>query len=241
MTVDDAARTTTNTKGDVPHERCTPRGAATASHMMLLVSGSTATVRRLAAANRAHLGHLLTPSNRNAASVFDTGLAWACDNGCYRGLDAPAFRRLLARVKGRPGCLWVVCPDRVADASETLRLFTQWAAEVRAAGHPVAFVGQDGAENSDIPWAEFDCWFVGGSTSWKLSRASADLMHEARRRGKRVHVGRVNSLRRMTWAFDSGADSVDGSSMSMFGDHYIAAFCAWSKRLASQPVLFGRD
>lgn len=206
---------------------------------MLLVSGSTATWSRLSRANNDLIGHLITPKNRNTHSVFGTGLRWAADNGCFHGLEADGFRRMLAKIKGRPGCLWVVCPDVVADAKATLARFGEWALEVRSAGHPVAFVGQDGIEDLAVPWSEFDCWFVGGTTRFKLSAASAGLMHEAKARGKWVHVGRVNSLRRMLWCHDNGADSVDGSSMSMFGDKYITAFCRWLRRLHEQPLLFG--
>jgi hypothetical protein len=205
---------------------------------MLLVSGSTATVRRIAPRWPGILGQLLTPSNRNRASVLNTGLPWGADNGAFSGFDADAFRRFLGRVAGRPRCLWVVCPDRVGDARETLRLFAEWREEVARAG-PVAFVGQDGAEDLEIPWDGFCCWFVGGSTAWKLSAASQGLMAEARARGKCVHVGRVNSFRRLTWAYDAGADSVDGSSASMWGDKYVHAYCRWIAGLRRSPVLFG--
>lgn len=202
---------------------------------MLLVSGSTRTVRGLADRHPAALGHLLTPGNRNVASVFGTGLKWAADNGCYRGLDAPAFRRLLAKVTGRPGCLFVVCPDVVADARATLARFAEWRAEVAAAGQPVAFVGQDGQEGLPVPWAEFDCLFVGGSTAWKLGAAAWDLAREAKRRGKWVHLGRVNSRRRLRHAWAMRADSTDGSSASMFGDTYIPKYLRWQAEMLSWP------
>ena len=163
-----------------------------------------------------HLGHMLAPSNRNSvASLVKTGLPWSLDNGAFSGFDPVSFRRRLRLVQGQPGLLWIVCPDRVGDASATLQLFEAWREEVAQAG-PVAFAGQDGAEDTDIPWERFDCWFVGGSTRWKLSRASADLATEAKRRHKWLHVGRVNSLRRLRACYDLGADSVDGSGYSRF-------------------------
>lgn len=102
----------------------------------------------------------------------------------------------------------------------------------------MAFVGQDGIEDLEVPWDQFAAWFVGGSARWKLSSSSADLIAEAKRLGKWVHVGRVNSLRRLQACYDMGADSVDGSSMSMYGDKYIHQFCAWVERLHGQPTLW---
>lgn len=207
--------------------------------MILLVSGSTRTVRGLAQRWPHRLGHLLTPSNRNSvASLLNTGLPWAADNGAFSGFDAQRFRRFLGRITLQPRCLFVVCPDVVADARATLARFGEWVLEVRASGQPVAFVGQDGAEDMDLPWNDFDAWFVGGSTRWKLSQASAGLCAEAKWLGKWVHMGRVNSLRRMQAAFDMGADSIDGTAASMFGDKYIHAFCRWIDRLHQQPTLF---
>lgn len=199
--------------------------------MMLLVSGSTRSVGRLAAQSVETLGHLVTPKNRNSIeSILGTGLKWAVDNGAFSGFDPVAFRRLLRRVAGRPRLLWVVCPDRVGDAQETLRLFDQWQAEVARAG-PVAFVGQDGQEDLETPWDRFDCLFIGGTTEWKLSKAAQDLAAEAKRRGKSIHLGRVNSRRRLRYAWSIRADSTDGSSASMFGDKYIHKYLRWQAEM----------
>jgi hypothetical protein len=183
--------------------------------MRVLVSGSTKMVGGLAPAWPDSLGHLLTPGNGiTVASLLKTGLPFACDNGAYSGLDEAAFRKMLGKVAGAPRCLFVVVPDVVADARATLALFGRWAPECRAAGQPLAFVGQDGAEDCDLPWADFDAFFVGGSTRWKLSGAAADLGAEAKARGKWLHMGRVNSMRRLRIAYRLGCDSVDGSSYS---------------------------
>ncbi len=207
--------------------------------MRALVSGSTATVRSLAADWPGHLGHLVTPKNRNSmASLLATGLSWAADNGAYSGFDAEGFRRFLAKIQGQPRCLFAVCPDVVADAVGTLNRFDEWSGEVAATGLPVAFAGQDGIERFPIPWDRFAAWFIGGSTRWKLSQASADLAVEAKVRGKWVHMGRVNTLRRLTAAYQMGCDSIDGSSMSMYGDKYIHRFCSWMRGLEIQPTFW---
>lgn len=208
--------------------------------MIYLVSGSVKTLSQLAPTHGSRLGFLTTPSNRNSPACFTRlGLPWAADNGAYSGFDAAKFRRLLARVRGLERCLFVVCPDVVANAKSTLALFGEWRDEVASYGQPVAFVGQDGAEGIEIPWGSFGAWFIGGSTEWKLSRASADLAAEAKRRGRWVHMGRVNSLKRMRLAYEMGCDSVDGSSASMYGDRCIHKYCRWLDGICSQPLLFG--
>lgn len=206
---------------------------------MLLVSGSTRSVGRLAQWYPDTLGHLLTPANRNSVSAtLATGLWWGVDNGAFSGFDPVAFRRLCQKCHGKPRLLWVVCPDVVADAAATLERFEEWEPELRALGLPVAFVGQDGGESMDLPWERFSCFFVGGSTEWKLSRAAAKLITQARHRKKWVHMGRVNSLKRCQVAFDLGCHSVDGSSFSAFGDKYIHRTLKWIECLKRQPVWF---
>lgn len=199
--------------------------------MMLLVSGSTRSVGRLADRWPNNLGHLVTPNNRNSIdSLLATGLRWAVDNGAFSGFDPESFRRLLRRVRGRPRLLWVVCPDVVADCDATLARFDEWQEEVSQAG-PVAFVGQDGCEGRELPWDRFDCLFIGGSTEWKLSNAAWDLGREAKRQGKWLHLGRVNSRRRLRYAWSMNADSTDGSSASMFGDKYIRKYLRWQAEM----------
>lgn len=206
--------------------------------MRLLVSGSTRSVRDLAGEWPHRLGHLLTPRNRNSIdSLLATGLPWGADNGCYSGFDRDWFDAYLDRIAHQPRCLFVVTPGVVSDARATLASFFFWRIRVAMAGQPIALVGQDGAEDLDIPWGDFDAWFIGGSTAWKLSHASLDLAQAAKRRGKHVHMGRVNSRIRMEAAALMGCDSVDGSSASMFGDKYIGKYCRWLEHITHQPLL----
>ncbi len=211
--------------------------------MRILVSGGTATLRRVLPKWGHLLGRLTTPANGNStASLVSAGLPWAADYGCFGGLDAPAFRRMLAKLGGTPGLLWVACPDVVADAAATLLLFEQWVFELRAAGVPVAFVLQDGQEALPVPWRYLDAVFVGGSTRWKLSEDAAALVAEAKRRKLWAHFGRVNSLRRIRTAIDFGCDSVDGGLFSRWGDAKLERGCEWvAAELARhrQPQLFG--
>lgn len=216
--------------------------------MRILVSGSPAMVAALAPRWPDRLGHLLCPGNGNSlTAVLKTGLPYAIDNGAFRqrGFDADAFRRLVKRAAGQPGLLWVVCPDVPGDAAATLRLWGEWELELRAAGVPIAFVLQDGQECLDLP--EADCFFVGGTTAWKLSQAAGDVAAIARRRGKWLHCGRVNSLRRLRSSWSMGADSADGSGYSRFEavarrkgrrDMLLERHLAYLDELEGQPTLY---
>jgi hypothetical protein len=207
--------------------------------MILFVSGSTNTVRRVAPLCVGNLGLLLTPKNRNSvASIIETGLPWIADNGAFSGFDPAGFQSFLRKITDKPRCQFVVCPDVVADAKATLAMFDEWCWPCRRTNQPVAFVGQDGLENLTVPWYAFDAFFIGGSTEWKLSNAAMELAKTAKREGKWVHMGRVNSLKRMVYANLIGCNSVDGSSASMFGDKYIHKYCRWLKNLSAQQQLF---
>ena len=207
--------------------------------MVMLVSGSINKVKELSGQGAADLGIILTPNNPNSIdAVVATGLPFVVDNGAFSGFNADKFMRLIDKVcrNAKSHLLWVVCPDVVGNAEATLAHWPWWSAQIRARNLPVAFVLQDGQEAFKLP--EADAYFIGGSTKWKLSAHAAELAGEVKKRGKWLHVGRVNSLRRLRVALDMGADSTDGSSLSKFGDKYLHTFCRWSKHLHEQPTLF---
>lgn len=193
--------------------------------MRLLVSGATQTIRdelrKHPALAREHLGHLLTPDNRNKIStICSTGLPIAVDNSCYTRCQPGKIAQLWGSVYGVP-ILWATMPDVVADAQRTLDMFAEWLPVARVLNLPVALVAQDGLESLCVPWDEIRCLFVGGSTTWKESEHALSLADEARRRGKLVHVGRVNTQARETVCRKLRADSFDGSKYSMFPETYI--------------------
>jgi hypothetical protein len=181
------------------------------------------------------VGRLVSPRSGN---LVRPGERWAGDNDAFKAWDERRFLRMLGRLDGVPGCLFVAAPDVVGDARATRDRFEDWRPEVTGRGFPVALVGQDGAEDLDLDWAAFDAFFVGGSTGWKLSAAAADLCREAGRRGKWLHVGRVNTRRRLRIAHDLGADSVDGTGWSMFPDKYLERDLPFLAGLHRQPLLF---
>jgi hypothetical protein len=201
--------------------------------VLLLVSGATKTVERYR--HDPHLGILLTPQNGNSVqSIVGLGLPWACDNGCFTGLDVAAYLRMLLAVRGKAGLLWVTAPDVVADSAATAQLWTEWRAVLRGLNLPLAYVAQDGVTEAGIPWDEIACLFVGGSTEFKESSAARRLMLAAKRRGKWVHVGRINSWRRLDPLVGIGAlDSFDGGQFSRWPDVHVPRTL---KRLASRQL-----
>jgi len=198
---------------------------------LLLVSGASIDV---AAADRARVGVLLTPSGTTRWALLGDRL-WAVDSGAFTGFLPAAFLALLDRVRGRAGCVFVAAPDVVADAAATLRLFAFWEPVIRAHGFPVALVGQDGLTPRDVPWGRLEALFIGGSTDWKMGRGAETLLGYAAAFGKWRHVGRVNSRRRIRH-FLGLCDSIDGSSHSKY-PHKVARTVRWFQQLEQGPRL----
>src|SRR6266508_1220165 len=111
-----------------------------------------------------------------------------------------------------------------------------WCADNAAftGGYPVALVAQDGLEHLTVPWHSFDVLFIGGGTAWKLGPAAADLAAQARAHGRRVHCGRVNSLRRLRYAASIGCDSVDGTFLAYGPDRNLPVLLRWLSAIHTQ-------
>jgi hypothetical protein len=158
-------------------------------------------------------------------------LTWAADNGAFSQFDERLFLNMLQTLRGVPGCRFVAAPDVVGDAAQTLRLFDQWEPLIRSLGFPVALVGQDGLTVGAVPWSRIDAIFIGGSTSWKLSKDAAELVAYGQARGKWTHLGRANTRRRLHHASRIGCDSVDGTAFSRWPDLYIPKALDWLEPL----------
>lgn len=200
--------------------------------MLILINGRPALDRFGVNGN---LGRLVSPRSGN---LIRPGERWAADNDAFLAWDEARFVRMLGRLEGQPGCLFVTTPDVVGDARATRDRFEDWRYEIVGRGLPIALVGQDGAEDLDLPWDAFDAWFIGGSTAWKLSAAAEDLTREAQRRGKWTHMGRVNSRSRLRHAMEIGCDSVDGTGWSRFPDKYLERGLRWMRKIQADPVMF---
>lgn len=222
--------------------------------MINLISGATATLRRLDPADRRHFGMLLTPDGRHSrALVRGLGLPFALDNCGFTRSGEPLESRLpasdadlvnwFASWGDVPGCLFAACPDYVADARKTMQLLLAWGTRMEALGLPLALVIQDGFEDYLDPalLATLAAVFIGGSTEYKLSRAAADVVREAKRLRLWVHMGRVNSLRRLEYAYRLGVDSVDGTGYNTCPDHKVAEYLRWIRGIEGQPSLWPEE
>jgi hypothetical protein len=149
------------------------------------------------------------------------GMRYALDNGAWscfqqnRAFDTTAFERAVDQVGD--GADWIVLPDIVGGGLASLDLSLAWLPRLRPLGVPLLLAVQDGMNGDDVrphigPWIGI---FVGGSTPWKLATALA-WGEIARTRSAYLHVGRVNTARRIALCHAAGADSFDGTSASRF-------------------------
>ena len=186
-----------------------------------------------------YIGWMNTPfSSYNFQGLKDTGLPIACDNGCFKAFHERKFFAMLTRAEKTPVSLeWVTVPDIVGDAKATHTLFLKWYPKIQ---FPTAYVLQDGAEDSDIPYDKINCVFVGGTTEFKLSETARDLVTEAKRFGKQIHMGRVNTDKRLRYAFNIGCNSVDGTGYVRFRQRELlpALHVIHSEVANLQPTLF---
>lgn len=173
------------------------------------------------------LGQIVTPAAGNAVLP---GVDWCADNavfaGKYPGDDA--YLTWLTRLPHRDRCAFAVAPDVVGDAEATLARSTPMLARIRALV-PVAYAAQNGATVHGLPWDSFDVLFIGGDTDWKLGPDARGLVVEAKARGKRVHMGRVNSGRRYAYASLIGCDSADGTYLAFGPDRNLPRLLWWTR------------
>lgn len=148
--------------------------------------------------------------------------AWAVDNGCLNPKTYVGDEAFLRYLDGLPreGCLFVVIPDVArrpngelgGDPVATWARFRELAPWVKAMGFSPALAAQDGIElmaNLQEQLEEAGTLFIAGSTYWKLH--ATDLCRVARNLGKPVHMGRVNSMKRLERARMMGCTSADGT------------------------------
>jgi hypothetical protein len=189
-------------------------------------------------------------------TVVRLGIPWAADNDAFTRFDEGRWLDWLETMPeaARRLCLFAAAPDVVGDAAATLERSRPYLPVIRALGYPVAYVAQDGFDPALVPWDAIDWLFVGGaaraskgtpqrararalSLEWKRSELALAAIGAAKRRGKRVHVGRVNGGRMLRRFAVAGADSADGTKLVFGGEKNYAMVAAWLDGLAAQPPL----
>ena len=156
---------------------------------------------------------LFTPLTRFSPQRPDE--PFAIDNGAFAGFRAKAFLSLLEREEPRMElCRFVTVPDVVGSARRTLEVFEHWWPKLHR--WPLAMVAQDGIADLPIPWGKLDAVFIGGTTEFKMGKATEHVIAAANAMGKWVHVGRVNTPARWEHFEELGADSIDGSGLARY-------------------------
>jgi hypothetical protein len=200
------------------------------------------------------LGCMRTPENNRGVPA---GMPWAGDCGLKvaTSTDPSEVDRYLRWLDGldRVDCLFAVTPDVLGDAEACWRQSAPLLPRIRALGYPAAFVAQDGFDPEAVDWSAFDVLFIGGRPSsnrnvptnerkrlanleWKRSeRGGYAAIAEGKRRGKWVHVGRVNGGPFLTNLAAAGADSADGTNLTW--NNFRARTLGWLDRLAVQPPM----
>ena len=143
---------------------------------------------------------------------------WAFDNGAFgdfnkkRVFQAVVYEKAVERLAAdgaRPDFL--VVPDIVAGGSASLDFSLCWVERLHTLA-PLALAVQDGMTDVEVTkvMGPFAFLFVGGSVEWKV-RTGAQWVRLAHAYGKRCHIGRVGTPRRVRWAIRIGADSIDST------------------------------
>lgn len=204
----------------------------------------------IAAMQAGTIAYIDTPAQGNKRPE---GVTWCADNGAFSDrFNEPKWWAFLeANAYAAETCLFAVAPDVVGDAAATIKRSAPWLPKIRALGYPVAFVAQDGLgihwngtlhagdlNGPIVRWDSFDVLFIGGTTDWKLGAPARALVVEAKRRGKWVHMGRVNSERRFEYARAIGCDSVDGTYLTFGPNENLPTLLAWTRN-EGQSALFG--
>ena len=156
-------------------------------------------------------GQFRTPLTQYAAGE----IPWVLDNGVYSEFKKEKFVRMQANAIDDELCEWIVVPDVVGNADRTLQRFLSWTDDYPLVLNKAAYVAQDGQVSVLVPWEDIVCLFIGGTDAFKDSQAALLLAMEAKRRGKWVHVGRLNTTERLV-SWYGIADSFDGTGVARF-------------------------
>lgn len=95
----------------------------------------------------------------------------------------------------------------------------------------------------ELDWDAFDAVFIAGTKAFKSCQLVYEIIGEAKRRGKFVHVARRNSYKAIQESFDMGADSCDGTFLRFSPDVNWPRMQAWYDKLCYHKdiQLWGSD
>lgn len=145
---------------------------------------------------------------------------YAVDNGAWsdfvhhRQFNSSRFHKVLIKISHqstKPD--FIILPDIVQGGRASLELSKKYLHLTPL--FPCYLPIQDGITPDmigDIIWDNIKGIFIGGSDVWKWRYLHiwVDLAHK---HGKKIHVGRVGTLKDMQKCFAAGVDSADGSAL----------------------------
>lgn len=164
---------------------------------------------------------------------------WCADNAAFadKWNEKGWWGHLVKNADDLSRCVFAALPDVVGDWDRSLERSAPWFSRVRELGYPTAMVLQDGYREGTFPWDEVDALFVGGSTEFKLGPAAAEAVAEAKMRGKHVHMGRVNTRKRLRYAASIGCDTADGTLLIYGPDFHLEKMLRWVREIHLGEVL----
>lgn len=182
-------------------------------------------------------GCIAQPRNRQVPLGIKEGRRWCFDNDCFQGgfKPMPWMQTILKLLPYRRTCDFVVMPDVVGDAYATKSLWYEFIRHITPYKLPLAYVAQNGGGSLDIP-EDASVLFIGGDDSFKLGEEGRECAAKAKDRGLKVHMGRVNSLKRLRYAKSLGCDSVDGTYIC-FGKDINTPKLNWMMRQVTRKDL----
>jgi hypothetical protein len=183
----------------------------------MIAYASRTSHRNLEALRRAGWRLMISAKGRHGHG----GLRYALDNGAWHSFchelpfDAASFLATYRELG--PLADFVVLPDIVAGGHASLAYSLKWRDQLGVPLCPFMLAVQDGMAAMDVAQSIGPQLgiFVGGSTAFK-ERTMAAWGVIARGKGARLHIGRVNTVRRIALCAAAGADSFDGSGASRY-------------------------
>ena len=149
------------------------------------------------------------------------GFQYALDNGAWssfqNGLPFNVHEFEKAVTKLGDNAEFIVVPDIVEGGLESLRFSESWLPTLDGIGKRRLIAVQDGMTTADVePILSTEIGiFIGGSTEFK-ENTMPEWGRVCRDKNAYLHVGRVNSRRRIKLCATCGVHSFDGSSVFKF-------------------------
>lgn len=187
------------------------------------------------------LGHLFSPRGQRGPWPW---LPYALDNGAFScwnptantfdhekwAANEQAWREMLFWSQAAPmRARWAIVPDIPGNSAATLERWPKYAAEIQAAGIPLAIAVQDGMTPDDVRQLETqpEVICVGGSTDWKWE--SVEMWC---REFSRVHLLRCNAPGKLAWLDELGCESCDGTGWNRGDRKQTAGLEEWCRTKA---------